>query len=286
MTGIALETMLEGGLFDTWRGLPLHPLIVHAVVVLLPLAALALIAEVLVPRWAKKYSTMTLGLLLVGTLAANAAKESGTALATHLGRPATHARWGSVLPFVAAGLFVVAAVWWFLRRDAQRAPGARKGFALVTVLLAIATLGLTVLVGDTGATAVWSGRIVRPTAPSVAATSDATASPSPTTTDSASSAAPSDTPVSAPASTPTSASASATAYTMAEVKKHNSESSCWAAIDAKVYDLTAWINQHPGGPSHILALCGTDATQAFQAQHAGDPEPAAELKQFLLGPMS
>src|ERR1700733_8583211 len=51
------------------------------------------------------------------------------------------------------------------------------------------------------------------------------------------------------------ASTSAT-YTLAEVAEHNSATSCWTAINGGVYDVTTWINQHPGGPEHILALCG------------------------------
>jgi hypothetical protein len=40
------------------------------------------------------------------------------------------------------------------------------------------------------------------------------------------------------------------------VSAHNSQSSCWSAIDGKVYDLTDWIRQHPGGAARILNICG------------------------------
>ncbi len=75
-------------------------------------------------------------------------------------------------------------------------------------------------------------------------------------------------------------------YTMAKVAQHNSAASCWAAINGNVYDLTDWINQHPGGPQRILNLCGTDATAAFNAQHGGQARPAQELAQFLLAPLA
>jgi len=75
-------------------------------------------------------------------------------------------------------------------------------------------------------------------------------------------------------------------YTMALVAQHNAASSCWAAINGNVYDLTNWINQHPGGPENILAICGTDGSAAFNAQHGGQRQPAAELAQFLLGPLT
>ncbi len=75
-------------------------------------------------------------------------------------------------------------------------------------------------------------------------------------------------------------------YTMAQVATHNTASSCWAAINGNVYNLTAWISQHPGGQAPILSLCGTDGSAAFNGQHGGQARPASELKNFLLGPLS
>ena len=75
-------------------------------------------------------------------------------------------------------------------------------------------------------------------------------------------------------------------YTMAQVAQHNSQASCWTAINGNVYDLTSWINQHPGGPGHILALCGVDGSAAFNAQHGGQARPAQELASFLIGALS
>lgn len=75
-------------------------------------------------------------------------------------------------------------------------------------------------------------------------------------------------------------------YTMADVKAHSSDSDCWAAISGKVYDLTNWIAKHPGGADKITALCGTDATDAFAGQHGSQPEPNAELAQFVIGQLS
>ena len=73
---------------------------------------------------------------------------------------------------------------------------------------------------------------------------------------------------------------------MAKVAEHNNASSCWAAINGNVYDLTKWINKHPGGPERILSICGTDASAAFNGQHGSAPRPANELKNFLLGPLT
>ena len=72
-------------------------------------------------------------------------------------------------------------------------------------------------------------------------------------------------------------------YSMANIAKNNSTSSCWAAISGKAYDLTAWISKHPGGPGAILSICGTDATSVFQGKHGGQSGPASSLSAYLLG---
>lgn len=86
----------------------------------------------------------------------------------------------------------------------------------------------------------------------------------------------------APAAQPP-ASAASTTYTMADVKKHADPSSCWTVIDGKVYDVTQWIGQHPGGPNRIEALCGNDATGAFNGQHSNDTTPHKRLASFQIG---
>ena len=72
-------------------------------------------------------------------------------------------------------------------------------------------------------------------------------------------------------------------YTLADVAIHNYATSCWTAISGKVYNLTSWINQHPGGKQAIISLCGKDGTEAFNAQHGGQARPEQELKNFLVG---
>lgn len=76
---------------------------------------------------------------------------------------------------------------------------------------------------------------------------------------------------------------SAEDYSLADVQTHATQESCRAAIDGKVYDLTAWISRHPGGPDKILGICGTDATEAFSAQHGGDQRPENQLMNFEIG---
>ena len=72
-------------------------------------------------------------------------------------------------------------------------------------------------------------------------------------------------------------------YSMANIAKNNSTSSCWAAISGKAYDLTTWISRHPGGAGAIVSICGTDATSVFQGKHGGQSGPASSLSAYLLG---
>ncbi len=261
---------LESGIFDSIAGLPLHPLVVHFAVVLLPLAALGLVVVVAVPKWADRFGWLTLAGLAVGTGAAFVAKESGEALAARVGDPGSHASWGDVLPWLSIGLLVAAGLWFLLHRSNRRAGGPRSpGTTLAGVLaalLALVVTGVTVVVGHTGAQAAWGGVIADAGQQAKASTP---AFPG--------------TAASRPAATPSTSAGTAGTYTMADVAKHASASSCWTAIDGKVYNVTDWIGQHPGGQRAILSLCGKDGSAAFNGQHSGQRRPATELKQFLIG---
>jgi cytochrome b involved in lipid metabolism len=72
-------------------------------------------------------------------------------------------------------------------------------------------------------------------------------------------------------------------YTLEDIAMHNGEESCWTAVSGNVYDVTTWIPQHPGGPQRILAMCGKDATAAFEGQHGGMPRPEEMLASFKIG---
>jgi cytochrome b involved in lipid metabolism len=79
---------------------------------------------------------------------------------------------------------------------------------------------------------------------------------------------------------------SSTAYTLVQVKTHNTSKSCWAVINGNVYDLTTWIAQHPGGEGAILSICGKDGTQAFGGQHENNSRILSILATFKIGALS
>ena len=75
-------------------------------------------------------------------------------------------------------------------------------------------------------------------------------------------------------------------YTMEEVSTHKDASSCLTVIRGDVYDVTAFIDKHPGGDKNILKLCGLDGTEAFERKHGGQENPENALKGFEVGTLS
>jgi hypothetical protein len=56
---------------------------------------------------------------------------------------------------------------------------------------------------------------------------------------------------------------------LSEVAQHASAGSCWMAIQGQVYDLTAYLPEHPTQPSVILPWCGQEASEAYQTKNKG-----------------
>ncbi|KAI0968435.1 FMN-dependent dehydrogenase-domain-containing protein [Xylaria arbuscula] len=55
-----------------------------------------------------------------------------------------------------------------------------------------------------------------------------------------------------------------------EIASHHSTSSCWVVVDSKVYDVTSYLDEHPGGAAVLLKQGGTDATTEFRKIHSPD----------------
>ncbi|KAL3463889.1 acyl-CoA dehydrogenase/oxidase [Aspergillus heterothallicus] len=56
-------------------------------------------------------------------------------------------------------------------------------------------------------------------------------------------------------------------FTRAEVSTHNTEDSLWCIIDHRVYDLTDFLDAHPGGSVVLAQIAGKDATTDFYNLH-------------------
>lgn len=60
-----------------------------------------------------------------------------------------------------------------------------------------------------------------------------------------------------------------TTYTAAQVAPHSSINDCWMIIGKEVYDLTSFMDQHPGGAQAMLKYCGKDGTRGFATMDRG-----------------
>jgi cytochrome b involved in lipid metabolism len=245
-------------------GLPVHTLVVHFAVSMIPLSAVALIAVILVPRWRGAFVWAALVGLVIGTGAAFISKQSGEALAEVVGVPSVHSKWGDVLPWVAVFLLVLAVVWYWLARKAPKqdpmprislGSGAQMLVGIVAILVGLFAFGLTVVVGHTGAGAVWESRSLdTETVEDTSGTGGSTG-------------------------------ATASGYTLADIQAHSTPADCWSLVNGQAYDLTKWIPQHPGGPGVVEGMCGKDGSSAYNGKHKGSASAAAALSGFLLPPL-
>ncbi|XP_044790738.2 cytochrome b5 isoform X1 [Bubalus bubalis] len=71
-------------------------------------------------------------------------------------------------------------------------------------------------------------------------------------------------------------------YTLEEIQKHNNSKSTWLILHYKVYDLTKFLEEHPGGEEVLREQAGGDATENFE--DVGHSTDARELsKTFIIG---
>lgn len=145
-------------------GLPAHPLVVHAAVVLLPLAAVATIVCAAVPRLRRHVAPAVLGIAIVAVVAVGLAQGSGEELEDRVEETElveAHTEQGEqVLPW-AIGVAVAAAAVTAAPVLLRRRPGTSSAAvtAVVLVLSLIAGVGATwtvVDVGHSGAKATWN----------------------------------------------------------------------------------------------------------------------------------
>ncbi|MDQ5974671.1 MAG: hypothetical protein QG661_1880 [Actinomycetota bacterium] len=145
-------------LFDTVGGIPVHALVVHAVVVLVPLAAIGAVLMAVRPSFSRRFGSLVVIIAGIGAAASLVAKESGEQLALRVGEPDPHVELGDVMPLFASGLLVLVLVFWLFDRGipANRSrPAWLVVLAVVMVIGAVAATWWTIRVGDSGAKAVW-----------------------------------------------------------------------------------------------------------------------------------
>ncbi|XP_035508410.1 cytochrome b5 [Morone saxatilis] len=73
-----------------------------------------------------------------------------------------------------------------------------------------------------------------------------------------------------------------TYYTLEEVRVHNICNDTWLIIHDKIYDITTFLEEHPGGEEVLLEQAGADATESFE--DVGHSTDAREmLQQYFIG---
>jgi cytochrome b involved in lipid metabolism len=127
---------------------------------------------------------------------------------------------------------------------------------VVIPITATLSFVLTILVGHSGAEATWKDRIVQTQATTLEETGPKVSN-----------------------------QAGTIILTNSEIKTHNLKSDCWSIVNANVYNLTSYVQNHPGGASVIANICGKDGSQAFVNQHNTQGKPNNVLSSFLLGPV-
>lgn len=147
-------------MFDLINGIPVHPLVVHAIVVLLPLATLGTIAVAVRPSWCRSYGPLVVIAALIATVLCPVATSSGEALEKRVGDPGQHAMLGDTLVWFSLALLISsAALVWLDRRHRHSGVASRPMIlsvvAVLAVVVALASVVQVYRVGDSGARAAW-----------------------------------------------------------------------------------------------------------------------------------
>ena len=245
---------------DLITGLPIHPLINHGVAVLVPLAAIGALLVIFIPKLRLNYSPLVLVTVLLATVSAFIATQSGEALAERVGLPNAHATQGERLSYVVLAFAILFSIWFALEKSERtRERVANLGKRVLKVVIpitAISSFVLTILVGHSGAQATWKDRIDQTQATALEETGPKPINPAGTIN-----------------------------LSNSEIKTHNLKSDCWSIVNGNVYNLTSYVKSHPGGASVIANICGKDGSKAFVNQHNNQGKPNNVLSSFLLGPV-
>lgn len=141
---------------DDVFGLPLHPLIVHAVVVLVPLVSAGMVLAVASEVWAERLRLVLAALSAVAAASAFVARSSGESLLARVPgseEVARHADLAEALPLFLLGTAGLVIGWAWSQQRGKPARGLGIAAAIGTVAASV----WTVVAGHTGAESVWGG---------------------------------------------------------------------------------------------------------------------------------
>ena len=73
---------------------------------------------------------------------------------------------------------------------------------------------------------------------------------------------------------------------LAEVARYDQPEDCWMVIRGGVYDVGAYLPEHPSRPALVLPWCGKEASEAYATKGKGKPHSAAAdalLEEYRIG---
>lgn len=248
---------------DLIMQLPVHPLINHAVAVLVPVSALGAILLVVFAKLRSNYSLLLLITVISASISAFIAENSGQALANRVGSPGEHAIQGERLFKIVLVFTLIYLLWFAIHKKYIVIKGAQRvintGLSASLVATAVASAALTFIVGHSGAAATWEDRIAasvtQPLAPDSPPADGSGKGPGTGKVD----------------------------LVASEISKHSTAKDCWSIVNGNVYNLTTYVQSHPGGAGVIKNICGRDGSGAFKNQHGSSAKPNNVLSRFLLG---
>ncbi len=144
--------------FGMIAGLPLHPLLVHSAVVLVPLVAIGALVMSYLPSFSRRHGKLILILALVAQVSVFLAKISGEAFSEILNKNVDkHAQLGEIAPFVTLPMVALIYLRWRMDRAGSSIGNVviRRLTSVALVISSIASLVVIFLVGHSGASSVW-----------------------------------------------------------------------------------------------------------------------------------
>lgn len=150
--------LIASGPFGMLAGLPLHPLLVHSAVVLVPLVAIGALVMSYLPSFSRRHGKLILILAVIAQASVFLAKMSGEAFSEILDKNVgKHAELGEIAPLVTLPMVALIYLRWRMDRAGSSIGNVviRRLASVALVISSIASLIVIFLVGHSGASSVW-----------------------------------------------------------------------------------------------------------------------------------
>jgi hypothetical protein len=149
---------ISSGPFGTLAGLPLHPLLVHSAVVLVPLVAIGALVMSYLPSFSRRHGKIILILAVIAQVSVFLAKMSGEAFAEILDKNVEkHAELGEITPLVTLPMVILIYLRWRMDRSGSTFGSVviRRLTSVALLVASLISIIVIVLVGHSGASSVW-----------------------------------------------------------------------------------------------------------------------------------